>query len=549
MLLVLWAFCGAAWADVNDGLIAHWGFDEGGGTVAHDSAGDNDGNIYGAQWTDGMIGGALDFDGVNDYIDTTSADLGLTGADTITISLWINPRGSGGSDVQIVSDYEKGSTWGWMLEFSADNEFRATNIGSPATSRRRVSSVLSLNQWHHVVAVIYPDDRYPEIYVDGLPDNNPYPSGSAPTQLYRGSGNVIIGRQSTPAERYFNGTLDDVRVYERALSVEEIKELYFGGLNLHGTDRAIIKITRAIDKKINMLEAIDRTLERELAVYNLLERLLENKDYGDLEKNDIIKAKQKVQSAIKCEEQSERDLEKSIGELERALEALGVELEAEPNLVAHWKFDEGGGSTASDSAGDNDGTIYGAQWADGQIGGALDFDGVDDYIDTTSADLGLTGTDTITISLWINPKGSVGSDVQIVSDYEKGSTWGWMLEFCPDNKFRATNIGYTASRRRESSVLSLNQWHHIAAVIYPDDRYPEIYVDGLPDNNPYPSGGTPTQLYMGSGNVTIGRQSTPAERYFNSMIDDLRIYDAALSAEQVEQLYEEGLTGKGKGKK
>jgi hypothetical protein len=51
----------------------------------------------------------------------------------------------------------------------------------------------------------------------------------------------------------------------------------------------------------------------------------------------------------------------------------------EANLVSLWKFDEGSGGTAYDSASDNDGTIYGASWTTGQIGGALDFDGSNDY--------------------------------------------------------------------------------------------------------------------------------------------------------------------------
>ena len=56
---------------------------------------------------------------------------------------------------------------------------------------------------------------------------------------------------------------------------------------------------------------------------------------------------------------------------------------ADPDLVAHWKLDDGSGTTAVDSsANGNDGTFVGdPQWASGILGGALDFDGVDDYVD------------------------------------------------------------------------------------------------------------------------------------------------------------------------
>ncbi len=70
----------------------------------------------------------------------------------------------------------------------------------------------------------------------------------------------------------------------------------------------------------------------------------------------------------------------------------GVANAAEPNLVAHWTFDEGSGTTAYDSAGSNDGTIYGAQWTSGQIGGALSFDGYGDYVDLSDIGFSLMGS-------------------------------------------------------------------------------------------------------------------------------------------------------------
>jgi hypothetical protein len=113
-----------------------------------------------------------------------------------------------------------------MAIFYTNDTFGATNIHL-AKSRTRASSALFLNQWHHVTAVIYPTD-YPDIYVNGQLDNDSYSGGDPTTELYRGSGNVMIGRQSIPAERYFNGIIDDVRVYNKALTQEEIQALGTG---------------------------------------------------------------------------------------------------------------------------------------------------------------------------------------------------------------------------------------------------------------------------------------------------------------------------------
>ena len=86
-MLGLLVLCGSVWAQ-DSGLIAYWEFDEGGGTIAYDSAGDNNGTIYGAVWTTGQIDGALSFDGVDDYVDVSdSASLDITAE--ITIGAWV----------------------------------------------------------------------------------------------------------------------------------------------------------------------------------------------------------------------------------------------------------------------------------------------------------------------------------------------------------------------------------------------------------------------------------------------------------------------------
>jgi len=207
-------------------------------------------------------------------------------------------------------------------------------------------------------------------------------------------------------------------------------------------------------------------------------------------------------------------------------------------VVAHWKFDD----DANDSSGNGyDGTIYGDPcFVTGQIDGALDFDGTADYVNTYSVGLDLWGIDTIAVSAWIYPRTTLGDTGHIISDYYKSNTLGWFVNFSTSDTFGATNISSTRSRGRGSSALALNQWHHVAAIIYPTD-YPDIYVNGQLDNDSSSGGDPTTQLYMGNGNVMIGRQSNPDERYFNGKIDEVRIYNKALDSNEIEQLYQDGL--------
>ena len=91
-ILVVLGLCGSTVrADLNTGLISHWKFDEGSGAIAYDSAGDNDGTIYGAAWASGHLGGALDFDG-DDYVETSDdPSLRFTQYDSFSICSWVKP--------------------------------------------------------------------------------------------------------------------------------------------------------------------------------------------------------------------------------------------------------------------------------------------------------------------------------------------------------------------------------------------------------------------------------------------------------------------------
>ncbi len=107
-VLGLLVLCGSAWAVDGSGLIAHWTLDEGDGTTAYDSAGDNDGTLVnGPTWTTGQIDGALSFDGDDGvYIEGssgTSSPLNIYNSD-ITISSWVR-IGTGGTIVARAKPY------------------------------------------------------------------------------------------------------------------------------------------------------------------------------------------------------------------------------------------------------------------------------------------------------------------------------------------------------------------------------------------------------------------------------------------------------------
>jgi hypothetical protein len=217
--------------------------------------------------------------------------------------------------------------------------------------------------------------------------------------------------------------------------------------------------------------------------------------------------------------------------------ALSKHLFEDYRMLVHWKLDEAEGDIAYDSAGGNDGTVYGGpvwQPADGKVDGALQFDGIDDYISTPFIlDVAAGAFSTFA---WIkaDTPGQViisQADRTIGRGCRAGSTW---LGSDPSGGRLMTGLMGTLFGPLESdSVITDGQWHHVGLVYDFDALHRHLYVDGAQvaeDANPvggvYSDGG----LYIGAG------QDLDAASFFFGLIDDVRIYPLALSAEEIEAL-------------
>jgi len=191
---------------------------------------------------------------------------------------------------------------------------------------------------------------------------------------------------------------------------------------------------------------------------------------------------------------------------------------AEPNLVSWWKFDD----NVNDSSGNGyHGTIIGAPiYVDGKVGQALDFDGIDDYVEVT----GLTHPVNMTYALWVKADAFAGS-YNYITLLEFGSDDPWLgiysgkLEFWGRRKYVTSNRSFTIGR-----------WYHIA--VTSDGVESIIYINGQADATGKPN----TQTGTGLG---IGYYS--GDTHFDGVIDEIKIFDRALSSEEILQLYREGL--------
>jgi glucose/arabinose dehydrogenase len=197
-------------------LVAAYGFNEGTGTTLGDSSGNNlNGTITGAAWnTTGRFGSALSFDGVNDWVTIAdAAPLDLTTG--MTLEAWVNPTALGGWRNVLIKERPGGEVYNLYAsgDASAPQVFIVTS-GAPVDTRDNAQ--LALNTWSHL-AVTY-DGSVLRIFVNGTQEGSRNVNGSILTS----AGALRIGGNSVWGE-FFSGRIDEIRIYNRALSASEIQ--------------------------------------------------------------------------------------------------------------------------------------------------------------------------------------------------------------------------------------------------------------------------------------------------------------------------------------
>ncbi len=454
-----WVAIGAKKTALNNGLIGHWGLDETTGTTAADLSGNgNDGAMTGGldattDSVNGAVDSALNFDGISDYIQVTNdAVLNNVSSGEVSISAWVHISDTGVTQ-RFISKYDIAGGAGsvnYTLWVDSSDEFKfCTGECNPA----QISSAPAIyDQWVHLVGIH--DGTNTTLYVNNIAQT----SAVTPNPPADSNWDLFIATKSDLSE-FMNGKIDDIRIYNRALSVTEIGDLY-----------------------------------------NL--------------KN-------------KCTAPS-------------------------TNLIGHWKLDETSGSVINDSIGVNNGTWSDStgnnvteETTDGQDGNAIDFDGVDDYInipDNASLDF---GSSDFTVSTWVKKQTAVSSwdNSSGISKWNDGGSAGtneWLLDLggtpssgSDDRPSFAIESGITKYSVTSPATMSLNQWYLLTGIREGDNI--KIYVDGnLKETT---NVGNIAVNNVGRS-LIIGNYST---YYTDAVFDDLRIYNRALTTTEVEQLY--GATG------
>lgn len=211
------------------------------------------------------------------------------------------------------------------------------------------------------------------------------------------------------------------------------------------------------------------------------------------------------------------------------------------DLNAYWRFERGKGDKIIDSINENAGTIYGASWTEGKFAGGLIFDGEDDYVqmeDSESLDI----VEKLTITAWVKlDKIDTGRQILLqkkaLDMSDKFTNYSFYLQWTQDLlAFQLGNgkrrVGFLSNR----GIKTADKWHHVAVTFSERDGQVKFYIDGEPAG----TDSVTLKPIANEGPLIIGKYlSKDISRFpLHGIIDELRIYNRALTQTEIKELYQ-----------
>ena len=213
----------------TNGLVLHLSFDA--DTVDGDSISDlsvegNDGIIFGGAELDvGKFGEAMVFDGVDDYVQVPFTDsITFTTGSSFTVQAWVKTEDSPTKNDGVIGTYRQSTAAFWNISVSGDDAAARGKMGFNLRDVGKVHSIsvgsedfLNDGEWHHLAGVRDQSQKKVFFYVDGVLVGE----GDDETEDINSGQSVWIGDH---LERYYNGLIDDVKLWNRALSTSELDQ-------------------------------------------------------------------------------------------------------------------------------------------------------------------------------------------------------------------------------------------------------------------------------------------------------------------------------------
>ena len=506
------------------GLMAGYAFNEGAGATALDTSGNgNTGAISGATWTAaGKYGGALQFNGTNAVVTVPSAaSLQLTTG--MTLEAWVYPTVAPTGWKAIVGKNVDG--YYLMASSTPNNRPAAGGTWTAGNQNTAGPAALAVNTWTHLAATF--DGATVRLYVNGVQ----VASQGQTTTLMPTTGTLQIGGDAYPGE-YFTGRIDEVRVYNRALSAGEIQvdmNTAVGGPPASDPTPPTVAITApASGATVAGAVTVTASAADNLGVVGV-QFLVDGAPVGAEDTTAPYGVTWDTGSVGNGPHTLSARARDAAGNSTLAVD-VSVTVANTPatgGLMAGYAFNEGAGAAVLDMSGNgNTGTISGATWtAAGKYGGALQFNGTNAVVTVPNA-ASLRLTTGMTLEAWVYPTVAPTGWKAIVDKNVDG--YYLMASSTPNNRPAAGGT-WTAGNQNTAgpAALAVNTWTHLAATF--DGATVRLYVNGVQ----VASQGQTTALGPATGTLQIGGDAYPGE-YFTGRIDEVRVYNRALSAGEIQ---------------
>ena len=519
--------------DLGVGLAGLWHFDETTGLVAADaSVNANRGDLFNfagddSQWVAGYESGALAFAG-NNYVEVPdSATLGANLVNRFSVAAWFRSNVLLSTNGGTYRMLEKENSF-FLLQ--GDGNAGALGIGGMnllvkkggANLSVAIGQSLEANRWYHLVGTF--DGATLSIYLDG--ELKAARAVAAPIDTTALP--LHIGADYGTAQKYFNGTMDEVGIWERPLLLSEILTLADRTGPPHFREQPLSQTKFVAGTATFRVEARGQEVLRYVWYHGT---------------NEIRSATTPVLTLLNVQPEDAGEyyckVSNPLGELSSDPATLTVTVPTGLNdgMAALWKMDESSGYVAADTSGKGrDGQLLdyadpNTQWVAGQVGGALTFDGlINRVVPADGATLDV-GTDA-TFTFWIRP--SAYGTFEALANYNryigrilnKGAHINIQTIDDPGS-VRATIVANGVAAQQYS--LTLDEWQHWAVVF--QGGMVTFYRNGFRLGDPMPG----TLGAAGTSPLVLGNVSdlSTSSSYFAGAMDEVGVWARVLSETEI----------------